>query len=164
MSFIIPIFDLLTNTYRHMKTIDILKQYEKFVIEQKEQKSSTRRTIMESLLQYGLMEVMFVHGWEKKGKGTVTQGMVDTGIMKFDFFKKIKGNEVVVTINMNINDDYLTGGWNQILIKNGKPVQLDWWWKKGMGTHIEFDENGVNVTSDRFFLSTLLKNIEDTYI
>lgn len=115
---------------------------------------------------------MRTFGWVKKGNGSVTETMTKSGNFKFDYVKEFKGEKVVTTISININDDYvnswgISSGYNQIIVKGSKKIQSERWWNKNgiYGTHIEFDPNseydGKKV--DTFHLTTLLKTIDQTY-
>lgn len=154
-----------------MKPFDILKDYGKFLKEQEELKMRTRLNVMILLLDT-ISETMKTFGWVKKGNGSVTETMTNSGIFKFDYVKEFKGEKVVTTINININDDYvdswgISSGYNQIIVKGSKKIQSERWWNKNgnYGTHIEFNPNseydGKKV--DTFHLTTHLKTIDKSY-
>lgn len=149
-----------------MKPFNILKDYEQFLNERREEKMRVRLSIMTLLLE-SVTDIMRPFGWTRKGNGNVTDTMVRSGIFKFDYVKEYNGEKVITTINININDDY-NEGYSQIIVRGSKKIKSTRWWSKGSdvyGTHIEFDPNSTfeDKPTDTFHLTTHLKTIDKSY-
>jgi len=152
-----------------MKPFDTIKDYGKFLKEQEERKLKMRLGVM--LVLHGeISEIMNSFGWKDKGKGSVTETMTKSGILKFDYVKVFKGEKVITTISININDDYvdqwgICSGHNNLTIKGSKSIPSERWYKNGTGIHIEFNPNSEynGKKTDTFHLTTHLKTIDETY-
>ena len=143
-----------------MTTTEVFGMYKKFVEDQHEQKKLTRLSIMTLLLDT-ISNDMGKFGWVRKGKGSVTDSMVDSGIMKFDFVKVYNGENVISTINININDDY-DYGFNQIIVKGSKPINLYHWSVRSNGSY-SFPDYNPNTTRTPFLMGTILSEIDSIY-
>lgn len=140
---------------------ETFQQYREFVTRQKDEKQFVMENTMTKILT-DLTETMRELGWIKKGKGSVTQNMVDTHIMKFDFVKTFGTETVTLTISTNLGDDYLySDGYNQISIKGSKPIPDPSWWKGGTGSHFHYF-CGVN-DNPKFSLESQVKVVNQIY-
>ena len=107
-----------------------------------------------------LTKIMTKNGWEKKGKGTITRGMVDTNTMKFNFIKNYNGDKVTVLISTNIKDDYLSfdgGSYSDLKLTGSKPINENGW--KNNSTWFDYFERSHR--GEKFLLSKRLEFIDE---
>jgi hypothetical protein len=61
-------------------------------------------------------------GWSPKGKNLVSDSMVDNSTWRFKFTKMYGNNEVIIELNGNLRDDYVSGGgYNTIKVNQEIP-------------------------------------------
>ena len=108
---------------------DTLKKYNDFVRKHDKEKSEMKEKVMLSLLD-DITKIMVTNGWEKKGKGSVTQSMVQTNTLKINFVKDYNGNKVIIQIRTFIKDDYLSsdgGSYNELKLTGSKCISEKGW-------------------------------------
>ena len=130
------------------KWYDFMDNMERFMKEE-------RLKVMESLHET-LTERVGRKGWERKGKGGVTQGMVSSETAKYQFVKDYDGVKVTISLNINIRETYSDGGYKEITVKGGRSMMgQDAWWPRKEGSNFRFDEN-----NERFYLEKLLDDLD----
>ena len=130
----------------------VLMTFTRFVREQQ----ATKREVMSQKMNelYDELRVeMDTKGWSNKGRNNVTASMVNANTWKFKFSKVYSGQEVVLELQGNLRDDYLSsGGYNQLKVTPEVP---------GIIRNISFlwDEQGNTMLG----LSILLDKIEQHF-
>jgi hypothetical protein len=92
-------------------------------------------------------------GWSAKGRNNVTETMLSNSTWKFKFSKVYSGQEVVLELQGNLRDDYLSsGGYNQLKVTPEVPEIM-------RTQPFTWDEEG----NTRLGLSILLDKIEQHF-
>ncbi len=94
----------------------VLMTFTRFVREQQVTKKEVMSQKMNELYDELRVE-MDSKGWSNKGRNNVTTSMLNTSTWKFKFSKVYSGQEVVLEMQGNLRDDYLSsGGFNQLKV------------------------------------------------
>jgi hypothetical protein len=130
----------------------VLMTFRRFVREQQVTKKEVMSQKMNELYDELRVE-MDGKGWSAKGRNNVTETMLSNSTWKFKFSKVYSGQEVVLELQGNLRDDYLSsGGYNQLKVTPEVP--------EIMRTHpFTWDEEG----NTRLGLSILLDKIEQHF-
>jgi len=130
----------------------VLMTFTRFVREQQATKKQVIAQKMEELFDELRVE-MDEKGWSVKGRNNVTSTMVNTSTWKFKFSKVYSGQEVVLEMQGNLRDDYLSsGGFNQLKVTPEVPGIL-------RSHPFTWDEEG----NTKLGLSILLSQIEEHF-
>lgn len=130
----------------------VLMTFTRFVREQQATKKQVIAQKMEELFDELRVE-MDEKGWSVKGRNNVTSTMVNTSTWKFKFSKFYSGQEVVLEMQGNLRDDYLSsGGFNQLKVTPEVPGIL-------RSHPFTWDEEG----NTKLGLSILLSQIEEHF-
>ena len=98
-------------------------------------------------------------GWTTRGKGGITQTMVNSNIGQFHYVRGYNGETVTITLKVNFREDYGNGGYKELILKGGKSMKgVDGWWPRKEGSNWDFEvrSDGFN----RFYLEKLLDDLE----
>ena len=130
----------------------VLMTFTRFVREQQATKKEVMSQKMNELYDELRVE-MDGKGWSAKGRNNVTETMLSNSTWKFKFSKVYSGQEVVLEMQGNLRDDYLSsGGFNQLKITPEVPGI--------MRSHpFSWDEEG----NTKLGLSILLDKIEQHF-
>ena len=142
-----------------MKNKTINKYYE-FLDKQEDERFKMLQSVMISTHEQ-LVHELREKGWIQKGKGSVTDTMVRSNILKFDFVKEYKGEKVVLNISINYNEDYSDNGYKQLSLKGSTPIPERFWWKNGTGSSLDFENRSGG--DGRFLFENQLNLIYRTY-
>jgi hypothetical protein len=94
----------------------VLMTFSRFVREQQVTKKEVMSQKMNELYDELRVE-MDGKGWSAKGRNNVTETMLSNSTWKFKFSKVYSRQEVVLELQGNIKDDYLSsGGFNQLKV------------------------------------------------
>ena len=130
----------------------VLMTFTRFVREQQATKKEVMSQKMNELYDELRVE-MDGKGWSAKGRNNVTETMLSNSTWKFKFSKVYSRQEVVLELQGNIKDDYLSsGGFNQLKITPEVPGI--------MRSHpFSWDEEG----NTKLGISILLNQIEEHF-
>jgi len=130
----------------------VLMTFSRFVIEQQVTKKEVMSQKMNELYDELRVE-MDGKGWSVKGRNNVTETMLSNSTWKFKFSKVYSRQEVVLELQGNIKDDYLSsGGFNQLKVTPEVPGIL-------RSHPFSWDEEG----NTKLGLSILLNQIEEHF-
>lgn len=139
-----------------------INNYYEFLDKQKEERFKMLQSTMISTHEQ-LVHELLKKGWSQKGKGTVTDTMTKSNILKFDFVKEYKGEKVILNININFGEDFGDDGYKQISIKGSKPIKVPFWGKGGFWSPLDYEERNTYSGDGRFLLENQLDLIDKTY-
>ena len=130
----------------------VLMTFKTFVREQQVTKKEVMSQKMNELYDELRVE-MDSKGWSNKGRNNETTSMLNTSTWKFKFSKVYSGQEVVLEMQGNLRDDYLSsGGFNQLKVTPEVPGIL-------RSHPFTWDEEGNTMLG----LSILLNKIEQHF-
>jgi hypothetical protein len=130
----------------------VLMTFRRFVREQQVTKKEVMSQKMNELYDELRVE-MDGKGWSAKGRNNVTETMLSNSTWKFKFSKVYSGQEVVLELQGNLRDDYLSsGGYNQLKVTPEVPEIM-------RTQPFTWDEEG----NTRLGLSILLDKIEQHF-
>ena len=130
----------------------VLMTFTRFVREQQATKKEVMSQKMNELYDELRVE-MDGKGWSAKGRNNVTETMLSNSTWKFKFSKVYSGQEVVLELQGNLRDDYLSsGGYNQLKVTPEVPEIM-------RTQPFTWDEEG----NTRLGLSILLDKIEQHF-
>jgi hypothetical protein len=130
----------------------VLMTFSRFVREQQVTKKEVMSQKMNELYDELRVE-MDGKGWSAKGRNNVTETMLSNSTWKFKFSKVYSRQEVVLELQGNIKDDYLSsGGFNQLKVTPEVPGIL-------RSHPFSWDEEG----NTKLGLSILLNQIEEHF-
>jgi hypothetical protein len=130
----------------------VLMTFSRFVREQQVTKKEVMSQKMNELYDELRVE-MDGKGWSVKGRNNVTETMLSNSTWKFKFSKVYSRQEVVLELQGNIKDDYLSsGGFNQLKVTPEVPGIL-------RSHPFSWDEEG----NTKLGLSILLNQIEEHF-
>lgn len=130
----------------------VLMTFSRFVREQQVTKKEVMSQKMNELYDELRVE-MDGKGWSAKGRNNVTETMLSNSTWKFKFSKVYSRQEVVLELQGNIKDDYLSsGGFNQLKVTPEVPGII-------RSHPFSWDEEG----NTKLGLSILLNQIEEHF-